>query len=136
MAGDKQPYKPSFSELALLAILIVLVALTRVYYGGGRAPMVVWKDELSFHDTLVNIGEFASLPHDVLLKDHRSVLYQLESMEILEPTDVELESIRHRHWHGRQLNVPRETTPGSKPSQERESGQSDKAKEAGDNEQH
>lgn len=145
MVGDNKPYKPSFSELALLSILIVLVALTRVYYGGGRAPMIVWKDEFTFHDTLVNVAELSALPHDVMLKDHRSVLYQLEAMEIIEPTDIEVESIRHRQWKGRQAPVAKDKSPdkqiGDKPpsasaSEKPASPQSEKSPETGENEQH
>lgn len=145
MAGDNKPYKPSFSELALLAILIVLVALTRVYYGAGRAPMIVWKDEFTFHDTLVNVAELSALPREVMLKDHRSVLYQLEAMEIIEPTDIEVESIRLHRWQGRQAPVAKDKTPnkptGDNPppatAPERPASPlSERSPETGDNEQH
>lgn len=145
MAGDNKPYKPSFSELALLAILIVLVALTRVYYGGGRAPMIVWKDEFTFHDTLVNVAELSALPHDVMLKDHRSVLYQLEAMEIIEPTDIEVESIRHRRWQGRQASIAKDKSPDKQTGDHPPSAaapekpalpQSEESQQTGDNKQH
>jgi hypothetical protein len=102
MAGEGKVVKLTITEIALLAVLVFMVALIRVYYGGNYAPMVVWKGELTFHDTLVNLGEIVSLPRDVLVKDHRSVLYQLEDMDVIQGTDVELESIRNRRrWHGR-----------------------------------
>ena len=100
MSDEKKSFQISATEIALLAILVLLVSLIRVYYGGDRGIMIVWKGELSFHDTLVNLAEITRTPKEELLKHHRSVLYQLEAMDLIEQ-DVELESVRHRLWRGR-----------------------------------
>lgn len=114
MAGDMKIYKPSVSEVVLLAILVLLVGLTRIYYGGGRPPMVVWKGELTFRDTLVNLGEIVNLPRDQLLTQHRSVLYQLEEMELIQSSDPTLDSIRHRRWQGRHKLERKSGRPSAK----------------------
>lgn len=114
MSGDKKLF--NVSELVLLTILVLLVALSRVYWGEGYFPMVVWKGELTFHDTFVNLGQITKLPHDELLKTHKSVLYQLEDMQVITGSDPELESIRSRRWlHHRRRENNSQKTPEAAP---------------------
>lgn len=86
MSGDKKRkfYSPTISELVLAAVLVLLIAMTRIYYGPGQTPMVVWKGEITFHDTLVNLPEVTTMPQDQLLQAHKSVFYQLEDMDLIE----------------------------------------------------
>ncbi|HEY9790058.1 MAG TPA: hypothetical protein V6D22_06660 [Candidatus Obscuribacterales bacterium] len=81
------------SELILLVILLMIVAMTRVYYDDGAAPMVVWKSELSLKDTLVKISEFAKMPRTDLETEHPDVFYQMEDMGLL---DSETSATVHR----------------------------------------
>ncbi|GEM_PF-3315108 len=101
MTSSAGAFKPTITELALLPVLVFLIALTRLYYGGGYSPMLVWKGELTFRDTFVDLGQLLKLSREELIRRHRPVMHQLEAMEILEPADVELESIRDRRWRGR-----------------------------------
>jgi hypothetical protein len=81
------------SEVILLAILVAIVAMTRVYYDEGTGPMVVWKSEISLKDTLVKISDFAKMPRAELEKQHPDVFYQMEDMGLL---DSETSAILHR----------------------------------------
>lgn len=79
-----------FSELGLILALIGIFALVRFYYNyGGEQPlMIVWKGELSFKDTFVNLHDFVNQPRTELERDHKSVLWQLEDMGIMDPGDL------------------------------------------------
>lgn len=80
--------KSHISELVLVVVLVLLVLAVRVYYGGHDGLMIVWKGELGFKDTLVNLPEVMALPKAQLTRDHKSVLWQLEEMGLMEPDDL------------------------------------------------
>jgi len=80
--------------------------------------MVVWKGELTFHDTLVDLDDMAKLPREELLKDHRSVLCQLEDMNLVETNDGELDRLRHRQWQGRRKAKQAAQKTDQKPAEE------------------
>jgi len=84
-----------FSELALLGVLVLLLALVRIYYGGDRGLMVVWKGEPTFKDTLVDLPQMMSMPADAIKREHPSVHWQLVAMDILDE-NVELQSVIDR----------------------------------------
>ena len=89
-----------FSELVLAAMVILLVSLVRIYYGGSQGIMVVWKGEPSFKDTVVNLSELMRLPAEELRTNHPSVHWQLVAMDLLEET-AELDNVRQRHLYHR-----------------------------------
>lgn len=99
-----------FSELVLVAMLILLVSLVRVYCGGSQGLMVVWKGEPSFEDTVVNLSDLMKLPSEELRKSHPSVHWQLVAMDLLEDT-AELENIRQKRLYQRDT-----TNAGESPS--------------------
>lgn len=72
------------TEIALIVLLLVIVALTRVYYGDSSGLMVVWKGEFTLADTFVNVKEMANLPRSELEAQHRDVFYQMEDMGLIE----------------------------------------------------
>jgi len=82
-------------ELGLLLGLVFLLSLVRIYYGGSQGLMVVWKGEPTFQDTLVDVSKMIEMPPNELSEKHRSVLYQLEAMDIIDP-QIEVENIRKR----------------------------------------
>lgn len=73
------------SEITLVVLLLVLGGFTRVYYGGVSGPMVVWKAEFGFKDTFVDVSGLLKLAHSDILRDHASVLSQLEDMGVVDP---------------------------------------------------
>src|SRR5215813_14000130 len=88
-------FRKRYSEFALLAALVVLLSLVRIYYGGGHGLMVVWKGQPSFSDTLVNLSDMTQMPRDQLRREHPAVHWQLVAMELLDD-NTELDSIRAR----------------------------------------
>jgi hypothetical protein len=76
------------SEILLVAILLVMVGFTRIYYGGADGLMVVWKGSFGYRDTLVNLSDFYNLPRVQAAADHPHVLYQLEEMGLMDPTET------------------------------------------------
>ena len=83
------------SELVLIVGLVFLVGLIRIYYGGSQGLMVVWKGDWTFRDTLVNLVSLQNMPREQLLKQHKSVFWQLEAMDLLED-DQDLQVIKSR----------------------------------------
>lgn len=73
------------SELLLLALLLVIVGFTRIYWGGAEGVMVVWKGSFGYQDTFVNLDEFYKIPRKEALAQHAHVVYQLEEMGIAHP---------------------------------------------------
>jgi hypothetical protein len=76
-------FPKGLSELFLAGIMIMLLGLTRIYYGGNEGIIVVWKGHLSLTDTLVNLSETLALPREVLITEHPEVLAQLEEMNLI-----------------------------------------------------
>lgn len=74
------------SPLVLCALFILLVAATRVYVGGPGGVIFVWKGELSFIDTVVNLVDYANLPKEELAK-HPQLVMQMEEMDLLDPSN-------------------------------------------------
>ncbi len=72
------------SEVILVVVLLVLTGFSRVYYGGAASPMVVWKSEFGFKDTVVNLSDFLSLSNDERVAEHPNVLSQLEDMGLVD----------------------------------------------------
>jgi hypothetical protein len=83
------------SEIALLLGLILLFSVIRIYYGGSQGLMIVWKGEVSFKDTLVNLTELEKLPKQELQQQHPSVYWQMLAMDLVED-DHDLDIIRKR----------------------------------------
>src|SRR5271170_4393896 len=101
-------FRLRLSEICLLVTLILMIGLIRVYYGGDQGLMVVWKGEFSYKDTLVSVAEFQKMPKQQLLSQHRSVYWQLVSMDVLEvPEDLTLLKKRKT----RPLRTPEQKTP-------------------------
>jgi hypothetical protein len=73
------------SEILLLALLLVIVGFTRVYFGGPEGVMVVWKGEFGYNDTFVNLDDFYKIPKKEAAAQHAQVLYQLEEMGLTHP---------------------------------------------------
>lgn len=73
------------SEILLIAVLLVIIGFTRVYYGGADGLMVVWKGEFGYNDTFVNLDDFYKIPHAEAAKEHPGVLFQLEGMGLVDP---------------------------------------------------
>jgi len=103
--------KRSSSEVVLLAALVVLLSLVRVYYGGGHGLMVVWKGSPSFSDTLVNLSDVIRMPIDQLRREHPAVHWQLVAMDLL-PDNTELDSVRSRKpKQHKQITQPKPLQP-------------------------
>lgn len=83
-ANDKSKYD-WVSPIVLGALLIVLLSATRVYIGGPDGMIVVWKGELSFNETVVNLADYVNLPKDELAK-HPQLFTQMEEMDLLNPS--------------------------------------------------
>lgn len=73
------------SEILLVAVLLVMVGFVRVYVGGEAGPMVVWKGEFGYKDTIVNLSDFYKMPKNVAVAEHGTVVYQLEEMGMATP---------------------------------------------------
>jgi hypothetical protein len=84
-----------FSEIALLAGLVLLFSVIRIYYGGSQGLMIVWKGEISFQDTLVNLDQLERMPKPQLQREHPSVYWQMLAMDLVED-DHDLQIIRKR----------------------------------------
>ena len=104
------------SELALIAVLILLVALIRIYYGGDRGLMVVWKGEPTFTDTFVDLSEIMKLSPDAIKQGHPAVHLQLVAMDILDD-NVELQSVLNRRRRLGQSAPAAKSAPGNTDSQ-------------------
>ena len=68
------------SEIFLVAVLLVMVGFVRVYVGASIGPMVVWKGEFGYKDTIVDLSDFYKIPRNVAVAEHSSVVFQLEEM--------------------------------------------------------
>lgn len=89
--------KSHSSELVLLLMMVLLLAASRIYYGGQPGCMIVWKGELTFADTLVDLEEMVKLPPQELLAKHRTVFFQLEDMGMLDDAeDQQIEKMRRK----------------------------------------
>jgi hypothetical protein len=73
------------SPIVLCALLIILISATRVYIGGPDGMLVVWKGELSFNETVVNLADYVDLPKSELAK-HPQLFMQMEEMDLLNPS--------------------------------------------------
>jgi hypothetical protein len=83
------------SEIALLLGLVFLFSVIRIYYGGAQGLMIVWKGELSFKDTIVNLSDLERMPKQQLQQEHPSVYWQMLAMDLVED-DHDLDIIRKR----------------------------------------
>lgn len=63
----------------LFLVMILLLSATRIYVGGPDGIEVVWKGELNFADTIVNLNEYIGIPKKDFAK-HPSLLAQMEEM--------------------------------------------------------
>lgn len=68
---------------ALLILLIVLLSAVRIYIGGPDGLEVVWKGELEFPDTVINVADYAGLPRKEMEKKPK-LLAQMEDMGLFE----------------------------------------------------
>lgn len=59
--------------------MMLLVAAMRVYIGGPDGVTVVWKGDLTFADTVININDYLGLPASEFQK-HPLLLGQMEDM--------------------------------------------------------
>lgn len=73
------------SEILLIAILVVIVGFTRIYFGGPDGFMVVWKGEFGYKDTIVNLEQFSQIPVAQAQSEHPNVVFQLEEMGFFDP---------------------------------------------------
>lgn len=97
---------PRISEIALVAVLVVMLGLVRVYYGGSCGLVFVWKGEFSYNDTLVNLDDIMKLPKEVVKEEHPSVFYQLAALDQFEDANAHPFAYRRRHkTHPKELNA-------------------------------
>jgi hypothetical protein len=75
--------------------LVLLFSVIRIYYGGSQGLMIVWKGEVSFQDTVVNLDQLQRMPKSQLQREHPSVYWQMLSMDLVED-DHDLQIIRKR----------------------------------------
>lgn len=102
---------PRISEIALVVVLVVMLGLVRVYYGGGCGLVFVWKGEFSYSDTLVNLDDILKLPKEVVKEEHPSVYFQMAALDLFE--DANPFAYRRRHRMQRRHNpVAPESGPG------------------------
>ncbi len=101
--------KSSYSEIALLLGLVMLLSLVRIYYGGGHRLMVVWKGQPGFTDTLVNLSDVTQMDREKLRREHPAVHWQLVAMELIDD-NTELDALRDRVRKQQQKNT------GTKPT--------------------
>lgn len=81
----KIAFSSRISEILLVAVLLVIVGLVRVYFGGPEGFMVVWKGEFGYKDTIVDLNDFYKIPKDVAVSEHAHVVGQLEEMGLPGP---------------------------------------------------
>jgi hypothetical protein len=68
----------------LTALMFVLISATRVYVGGPDGLEFVWKGELSFNDTVVNLVDFQGMPpKDIALAHSPTLVSQMEDMGLI-----------------------------------------------------
>ncbi|MBX9686115.1 MAG: hypothetical protein K2X27_05405 [Candidatus Obscuribacterales bacterium] len=65
--------------IILILVMFLLIAATRVYIGGPDGIEVVWKGELNFADTVVNVVDYVGLPRREFGK-RQLLLAQMEQM--------------------------------------------------------
>jgi hypothetical protein len=76
------------SDIGLLLVLLLMISLVRVYVGGPQWIILVWKGEMSFKDTVVNLQDLARIPRAELTQLHPKLINQLEEMDLVEPLDL------------------------------------------------
>jgi hypothetical protein len=74
---------------------VLLFSVIRIYYGGNQGLMIVWKGEITFNDTLVNLTELEKMPKKDLQREHPAVYWQMLAMDLVED-DHDLEIVRKR----------------------------------------
>ncbi len=71
-------------SILLTALMFVLISATRVYVGGPDGLEFVWKGELSFNDTVVNLVDFQGMPpKDIALAHSPTLVSQMEDMGLI-----------------------------------------------------
>lgn len=79
---------------ALAIILIILVAASRIYIGGPDGIEIVWKGELNFADTIVNLADYAGLTKKEFAQ-HPALYTQMDEMGLIETSDFHRAHKRH-----------------------------------------
>jgi len=70
--------------MLLTVLMFVLISATRVYVGGPDGLEFVWKGELSFTDTVVNLVDFQGMPpKDIALGHSPALVSQMEDMGLI-----------------------------------------------------
>jgi hypothetical protein len=111
-----QTWAPS---IILILLMFLLIAATRIYVAPDEL-MIVWKGNLGFADTVVNLDEYSDVPtvdgravaRSELAANHPEVLAQMEDMGLL--TD-EAQMIRKRH-KARKAGVKSDSAAGHEKS--------------------
>ncbi len=106
---------PRISEIGLVVVLVAMLGLVRVYYGGGCGLVFVWKGEFSYNDTLVNLDDIMKLPKEVVKEEHPSVYFQMAALDLFE--DANPFAYRRRHRLQRQHSQS-PVTPEAGPGEE------------------
>lgn len=89
--------QPQWRKLALLgALLLVLISMFRVYYGGKIGLQVVRKESPSFTDTIVNLDDFLGMPRFAVAAQHPSVKRQMEAFGWVETDEAAHEEIKRK----------------------------------------
>jgi hypothetical protein len=73
-------------SIVLIALMLLLIAASRVYVGGPDGIEVVWKEgEISFVDSVVNVADYVGTPRAEFAAKKPALFAQMEDMGLLEP---------------------------------------------------
>ncbi len=82
-------------SVLLIAVMLLLIAATRVYVGGPDGIEVVWKGELSFENTVVNLLDYSGLPRSAFAR-YPALMAQMEEMGFFDYEDS-YRGLRKKH---------------------------------------
>lgn len=85
----------SISLVFLFLILLFLISAVRLYIGGPDHLELVWKDQIGFGDTVVNVNDYAALPREELDKKP-GLSAQMEDMGLIDFDDTGMRFRRMR----------------------------------------
>ena len=92
--------KPWLPSIALIFLMILLIAAARVYIGGPDGIEIVWKGELSFADTVVNLADYVGIPKDEFSRNFKnpSLISQMEEMGLFDDEPRFKHRIKKNPW--------------------------------------
>lgn len=98
-------------SVGLLFFLVLLIAAIRIYVGGPDGIEVVWKGQLDFSDTVVNVDDYSGSPRAEMVVSKPALLSQMEDMGLFDDEDeARLRRRKRRPRKAEQTPAGSETT--------------------------